>query len=683
MTQFLEEQGENFKFNQWYFAILDIIEYKLYRAEVHQPQKKHKLRCNLDFVNKGLDFINLAKILKDPISIDNLPNNISKDNLPMITYSLGNIIRHTIFNYKSFIKDIDTNNIVDNIASLPCNCDNSLYKDQHHGHIVTGDLRIVENNKLRKILTYGPKYREPTKIDWAKCMSCIKSALKECILKLSNKYWLHENTFIPWKEAIIKLVEEKVTLLQQRIHPREVNPILKDPIVEQYLRHLHNSYIIIPIDKAANNVSFICKRFYVLTLLREVGLIGSINPTYKQVDSSKNEIISSHIDKLKTTYKLTVNSENKDLPSIYWLPKMHKTPIGHRFIIASKKCSIKPLSKNISNIFKIFYKLVESYHHKSKFFSGLNTFWVIQNNKPVLDALNKINKKSVAKSIVTYDFSTLYTKIPHKKLIYVMNKIVDFCFNGYTQHYLSVKNEKIEWTRSKPDGLYFTKTSLKQAIRYLIENSYFMLGNMLFLQTIGIPMGVDPAPFFANLFLFFYESEWIKNKFKTNPEIVRFFFYIFRFIDDLINLNGHNNFDKFYREIYPKELELKKENIDITEASFLDLLITIDNNKFKTKLFDKRNNFSFSIVRMPHRNSNIPGKMFYSTINAEILRICRATSTFDSFLETSLTLITRMKKQGANNRQIAFYTRKLIHKHREFDKYDIDKDHLIRSLIMN
>ena len=204
-----------------------------------------------------------------------------------------------------------------------------------------------------------------------------------------------------------------------------------------------------------------------------------------------------------------------------------------------------------------------------------------------MEALNKINKKSVAKSIVTYDFSTLYTKIPHKKLITVMNKIVDFCFKGYTQQYLSINGDKIEWTTTKPDNLYFTKSSLKQAICYLIENSYFSLGNMIFLLIIGIPMGVDPAPFFANLFLFYYESEWIKSKFKTNPEIVRFFFYIFRFIDDLINLNGQNNFDRFYREIYPKELELKRENVDIKEGSFLDLFISISNDKFVTKLMIK------------------------------------------------------------------------------------------------
>ena len=42
-------------------------------------------------------------------------------------------------------------------------------------------------------------------------------------------------------------------------------------------------------------------------------------------------------------------------------------------------------------------------------------------------------------------------------------------------------------------------------------NCYFTFGDKVFRQVIGIPMGPDPAPFMANLFLFYYESKWVKN----------------------------------------------------------------------------------------------------------------------------------------------------------------------------
>ena len=51
----------------------------------------------------------------------------------------------------------------------------------------------------------------------------------------------------------------------------------------------------------------------------------------------------------------------------------------------------------------------------------------------------------------------------------------------------------------------------KDVVKYLIESCYFTIDNLLFRQSIGMPMGSDPAPFFANLFLFFYEVQCIKS----------------------------------------------------------------------------------------------------------------------------------------------------------------------------
>ena len=56
----------------------------------------------------------------------------------------------------------------------------------------------------------------------------------------------------------------------------------------------------------------------------------------------------------------------QDLPVMYWFPKMLKNPISFCFIIASPVCSIKPLSKDITSIFKLFHEKLERYHTKEK-----------------------------------------------------------------------------------------------------------------------------------------------------------------------------------------------------------------------------------------------------------------------------------------------------------------------------
>ena len=73
-------------------------------------------------------------------------------------------------------------------------------------------------------------------------------------------------------------------------------------------------------------------------------------------------------------------------------------------------------------------------------------------------------------------------------------------------------------------------------------------------------MGSDPASFFANLFLYFYESRWLKSIKDTNYRVKRTFGNIFRFTDDLIAVNDGNEFENHYNEIYPSKLILKKEN---------------------------------------------------------------------------------------------------------------------------
>ena len=47
------------------------------------------------------------------------------------------------------------------------------------------------------------------------------------------------------------------------------------------------------------------------------------------------------------------------------------------------------------------------------------------------------------------------------------------------------------------------------------------------------------------------------------------------------------------------------------------------------QLYDKRDDFPFSLVRMPHLASNIPLKMFYSGFGSEIFRaVCTTVSLF-------------------------------------------------------
>ena len=146
------------------------------------------------------------------------------------------------------------------------------------------------------------------------------------------------------------------------------------------------------------------------------------------------------------------------------------------------------------------------------------------------------------------------------------------------------------------------------------------------IQIIGIPMGSDPAPFFANPSLAHREA---KLKRKLGTFNVRKINNSFQFINDLLSLNDGSTFEKQYKDIYSTELELKKESNSNSCVSFLDLYIYIENGQFHARLFDKRDNFGLNIAGILFYCSNVPSKMFYGSIGVEFLRISGATSKIE------------------------------------------------------
>jgi len=295
------------------------------------------------------------------------------------------------------------------------------------------------------------------------------------------------------------------------------------------------------------------------------------------------------------------------------------------------------------------------FHNKGTYYSSFKKFWVVENSYPIIEKLNVINTRRKAKGISTYDFSTLYTTILHNLLIKVLSEIIRFVFKSKVRSKIGFSAASIYWTSKGSGRRYFTEKTLIDAVTFLIKNCYFSVGNMVFRQDIGIPMGIDPAPFWANLFLYFFESKHVQTLVSQRSNRAYKYHGTSRFIDDLCTINDGNEFSRSFKCIYPKELVLKLEHSG-THATFLDLDINIEDGMFIYKLFDKRDKFPFFIVRMPHLQSNIPSSIFYGSIFSEFLRIARCTLKFQHFLPRASELYQRMISQGANgtsiNRQI-------------------------------
>ena len=125
------------------------------------------------------------------------------------------------------------------------------------------------------------------------------------------------------------------------------------------------------------------------------------------------------------------------------------------------------------------------------------------------------------------------------------------------------------WKRLK-QNIFSSKTSVKRTVQFLIENSYFTVGNVLLLYTVDITFRTHPAPFWTNLYFYNCEFKYITHLIRTNKLKDGELHGTFQVIDDLCALNDGGEFDKAFLEIYPTDLELKVEH-NGSHSIFLDL----------------------------------------------------------------------------------------------------------------
>ena len=120
------------------------------------------------------------------------------------------------------------------------------------------------------------------------------------------------------------------------------------------------------------------------------------NSTYSKANFSKDDIIKYN-ENYCQKFDLKLTDKDCSQPIMYWFPKLHKTPIGARFIIASKNCSTKPLSGVIFKIFKMLFKHNKDFNNKSRFYSSYKKFWVVDNSFPIIEKLNIISTRKRVK----------------------------------------------------------------------------------------------------------------------------------------------------------------------------------------------------------------------------------------------------------------------------------------------
>ena len=104
----------------------------------------------------------------------------------------------------------------------------------------------------------------------------------EKIVSINPKVTMEE--FVDWKRKIFQEVDNKIISLKHRIKVHKTSPVLKQDAVIEYLNELHEKYVLVPIDRAANNIAIICKKYYINVILKEIEILDAGNETYEKIN---------------------------------------------------------------------------------------------------------------------------------------------------------------------------------------------------------------------------------------------------------------------------------------------------------------------------------------------------------------------------------------------------------------
>jgi hypothetical protein len=258
-----------------------------------------------------------------------------------------------------------------------------------------------------------------------------------------------------------------------------------------------------------------------------------------------------------------------------------------------------------------------------------------------MDVISDIRQKNITiTSANAFDFSTLYTKLPHEVIEKSMFTLVDKLFNNQVDKYIAVTNNtfkpKIFYTSKTGNWNLYSKEDVKNLIHTIITESYITIGNTILRQNSGIPMGGNASPLIADLTLSMLEFQYLNKNYVPKKTC------LYRYIDDILSINY--NFNNIYSNIYPKELEL---NCDMPKNDLLNYLdVTFKLHSHCTKIYNKVDVFQFDVIRAPDKQSCIHSQQINGIIMGQLIRYARITSEFNDWLASTVKLACQFNNKG-------------------------------------
>ena len=103
---------------------------------------------------------------------------------------------------------------------------------------------------------------------------------------------------------------------------------------------------------------------------------------------------------------------------------------------------------------------------------GSSATWIIHNSQQVLSTINTINYFSTAKHFDSYDFSTLYTSIPHVSLKHALATLIKEAYRVRDNIFLVVDNRDKAYWSDQPSRISSRHSLTEETLMHMWNTSY-------------------------------------------------------------------------------------------------------------------------------------------------------------------------------------------------------------------
>ena len=120
--------------------------------------------------------------------------------------------------------------------------------------MITGNLNVIPDSRVRNIISKVPKNRFPSNIDFSKCRREITIPLNDFSNRWCKRETVEPDALKEWKINVFKIIDTRISFYSRNTHLLPSKPKSSFLHLKRGIQDFHMNYVLVPADKAVNSV---------------------------------------------------------------------------------------------------------------------------------------------------------------------------------------------------------------------------------------------------------------------------------------------------------------------------------------------------------------------------------------------------------------------------------------------